>query len=194
MRAVLRGRRKRREPRVVATRSSRAWTSSPEPRPAAVFGITGVETPAQLSSSAGCPTAVAPAGRGQHRRGLRRSPRRADPAPIPQLIDRLLVVAEANGIPPPSCSTRPTWIPARAHRGAIPRAGYAVYPTSVKTQARESSRSADASDGASHGAWPARRGRENRACSMRVAAGPQAPHRRDQRAESAAARKPPSPP
>ncbi|MBA2627337.1 MAG: ribosome small subunit-dependent GTPase A [Gemmatimonadales bacterium] len=56
-----------------------------------------------------------------------------DPAPIPQLIDRLLVVSEANGIPAALVLNKVDLAPADDLAGRYRRAGYEVYPTSVKT-------------------------------------------------------------
>jgi ribosome biogenesis GTPase / thiamine phosphate phosphatase len=57
----------------------------------------------------------------------------ADPAPIPQLIDRLLVVAEANEIPAGVIVNKVDLDPGTAVRDRSRRAGYPVHPTSVKT-------------------------------------------------------------
>ena len=56
-----------------------------------------------------------------------------DPAPIPQLIDRLLVVAEANEIPAAVVINKVDLDPGTALGERLRRAGYAVYPTSVRT-------------------------------------------------------------
>jgi ribosome biogenesis GTPase len=57
----------------------------------------------------------------------------ADPAPIPQLIDRLLVVAEANEIPPAVVVNKIDLDPGTALRERISRAGYRIFPTSART-------------------------------------------------------------
>ena len=57
----------------------------------------------------------------------------ADPAPIPQLIDRLLVVAEANEIPASVVVNKVDLAGAEALTERCRRAGYTVYRTSVKT-------------------------------------------------------------
>jgi ribosome biogenesis GTPase len=57
----------------------------------------------------------------------------ADPAPIPQLIDRLLVVAEANEIPASVVVNKVDLAGAEALTDRCRRAGYTVYRTSVKT-------------------------------------------------------------
>ena len=56
-----------------------------------------------------------------------------DPAPIPQLIDRLLVVAEANEIPAAVVVNKVDLDPGTGLIERCRRAGYAVYPTSVRT-------------------------------------------------------------
>lgn len=56
----------------------------------------------------------------------------ADPAPIPQLIDRLLVVAEANSIPAAVVLNKVDIAPAHALAERFRRAGYVVFETSVK--------------------------------------------------------------
>ncbi len=56
-----------------------------------------------------------------------------DPAPIPQLIDRLLVVAEANGIAAAVVANKVDLDPGAALVGRCRRAGYPVHPTSVRT-------------------------------------------------------------
>ena len=57
----------------------------------------------------------------------------ADPAPLPQLIDRLLVVAEANEIPAGVIVNKVDLDPGTAIRERCGRAGYPVYPTSVRS-------------------------------------------------------------
>ena len=54
-----------------------------------------------------------------------------DPAPIPQLIDRLLVVAEANGIPASLILNKVDLDDGAALAGRYRSAGYVVYQTSV---------------------------------------------------------------
>lgn len=56
-----------------------------------------------------------------------------DPAPIPQLIDRLLVVAEANEISAAVVVNKIDLDPGTALIERCRRAGYAVYPTSIRT-------------------------------------------------------------
>jgi ribosome biogenesis GTPase / thiamine phosphate phosphatase len=57
----------------------------------------------------------------------------ADPAPIPQLIDRLLVVAEANEIPASIVVNKVDLAGAEALTERCRRAGYTVHRTSVRT-------------------------------------------------------------
>lgn len=56
-----------------------------------------------------------------------------DPAPVPQLIDRLLVVAEANGIPAAVVVNKVDLDPGLALAERCRRAGYAVHRTSART-------------------------------------------------------------
>ncbi len=55
-----------------------------------------------------------------------------DPDPVPQLIDRLLVVAEANQIPAAVILNKIDLDPGTALRDRLTRAGYEVIPVSVK--------------------------------------------------------------
>lgn len=55
------------------------------------------------------------------------------PAPIPQLIDRLLVVAEANSLPAALIMNKVDLDPGEALGARLRSAGYQVFPTSVKT-------------------------------------------------------------
>jgi ribosome biogenesis GTPase len=57
----------------------------------------------------------------------------ADPPPIPQLIDRLLVVAEANSIPAAVVVNKTDVDPGHDLIARCRSAGYTVYPTSVRT-------------------------------------------------------------
>lgn len=57
----------------------------------------------------------------------------ADPAPIPQLIDRLLVVAEANDIAAAVVANKVDLDPGADLIARCRRAGYPVHPTSVRT-------------------------------------------------------------
>jgi ribosome biogenesis GTPase len=56
-----------------------------------------------------------------------------DPAPIPQLIDRLLVVAEANSIPAAVVVNKVELDPGAELIQRCRTAGYPVFPTSAKT-------------------------------------------------------------
>jgi ribosome biogenesis GTPase / thiamine phosphate phosphatase len=56
-----------------------------------------------------------------------------DPAPIPQLIDRLLVVAEANEIPAAVVVNKVDLDPGEALVARCRKAGYAVHATSTKS-------------------------------------------------------------
>ena len=56
-----------------------------------------------------------------------------DPEPVPQLVDRLLVVAEANQLPAVVILNKVDLHPAPALRERFERAGYQVLGTSVKT-------------------------------------------------------------
>ena len=58
-----------------------------------------------------------------------------DPDPVPQLVDRLLVVAEANQIPAAVVLNKVDLDPGQALRERFLRAGYPVVSTSVKTGA-----------------------------------------------------------
>jgi ribosome biogenesis GTPase / thiamine phosphate phosphatase len=55
------------------------------------------------------------------------------PAPIPQLIDRLLVVAEANSIPAAVVVNKTDLDPGQALVERCRASGYAVYPTSARS-------------------------------------------------------------
>lgn len=57
----------------------------------------------------------------------------ADPAPLPQLIDRLLVVAEANDIPAGVVVNKVDLDPGAALLERFQRAGYPVFATSART-------------------------------------------------------------
>ena len=59
----------------------------------------------------------------------------ADPAPIPQLIDRLLVVAEANGIAASVVANKVDLDPGEELIARCRQAGYPVYATSVRSGA-----------------------------------------------------------
>ncbi len=56
-----------------------------------------------------------------------------DPAPVPQLIDRLLVLAEVNSLPAAVVVNKIDLDPGHALAARLRAAGYEVYRTSVKT-------------------------------------------------------------
>jgi ribosome biogenesis GTPase len=127
VRAVLRGRSKRNQPRVVVGDVVRL-----EPEPAGeLYGIECVEPRRSLL-----------ARRTPEGRGTRAVAANVDqvvvvaaarsPDPVPQLIDRLLVLAEANRIPPSVVINKIDLDPAPALAERMRRAGYSVYRTSVK--------------------------------------------------------------
>lgn len=58
-----------------------------------------------------------------------------DPAPLPQLIDRLLVVAEANSIPAAVIINKIDLDPGTSIAGRLSATGYAIHRTSVKSGA-----------------------------------------------------------
>jgi ribosome biogenesis GTPase / thiamine phosphate phosphatase len=58
-----------------------------------------------------------------------------DPEPIPQLLDRLLVLAEANDIPAAVIVNKVDLDPGAAIRQRMEKAGYRVYPVSASTGA-----------------------------------------------------------
>jgi ribosome biogenesis GTPase / thiamine phosphate phosphatase len=128
VRAVLRGKVKRDSPRVVV--GDRVHLE-PEPN-GELYGVTNIEPRVTLLERR------VPEGRGTRPVAANIDEvfvvtSTTDPAPIPQLIDRLLVVAEANSI---HASVVINKVELDAGRDLIQRcqaAGYAVYPTSAKT-------------------------------------------------------------
>ena len=128
VRAVLRGKAKRDSPRVVVGDRVKL-----EPEPTGnLYGVTSVEPRSTLLERR------VPEGRGTRPVAANIDEvfvvtATVDPSPIPQLIDRLLVVAEANSI---HASVVVNKIELEAGHDLIERcrdAGYAVYPTSAKT-------------------------------------------------------------
>jgi ribosome biogenesis GTPase / thiamine phosphate phosphatase len=128
IRAVLRGKAKRDTPRVVV--GDRVHV---EPEPTGEYhGIVSVEPRTTLLERR------VPEGRGTRPVAANIDEvfvvtATVDPAPIPQLIDRLLVVAEANSIPAAVVVNK---IELDSGHDLIQRcraAGYTVYPTSAKT-------------------------------------------------------------
>jgi ribosome biogenesis GTPase / thiamine phosphate phosphatase len=128
VRAVLRGKAKRDTPRVVVGDRIRL-----EPEPTGeVYGVVSVEPRASLLERR------VPEGRGTRPVAANIDEvlvvtATADPAPIPQLIDRLLVVAEANSIPAAVVINKTDVDPGHALIARCRAAGYTVYPTSVRT-------------------------------------------------------------
>jgi ribosome biogenesis GTPase / thiamine phosphate phosphatase len=128
VRAVLTGRAKRGLPRVVVGDRVRL-----EPDPGgALNGIVGVEARTTLLERR------TPEGRGTRPVAANIDQvfvvtAAADPPPIPQLIDRLLVVAEANEIPAAVVVNKVDLGPAAALAERCRRAGYTVHCTSTRT-------------------------------------------------------------
>jgi ribosome biogenesis GTPase len=128
VRAVLTGRAKRGLPRVVVGDRVRL-----EPDPGgALNAIVGLETRTTLLERR------IPEGRGSRPVAANIDQvfvvtAAADPPPIPQLIDRLLVVAEANEIPASVVVNKVDLASAEALAERCGRAGYTVHRTSVRT-------------------------------------------------------------
>jgi ribosome biogenesis GTPase / thiamine phosphate phosphatase len=128
VRAVLRGKSKRNSSRVVVGDRVKL-----EPEPTGeVYGVVGVEPRTSLLERR------VPEGRGTRPVAANIDEvlvvtSAADPAPIPQLIDRLLVVAEANSIPAAVVVNKTDLDAGQALVDRCRSAGYVVYPTSVKS-------------------------------------------------------------
>ena len=128
VRAILRGKAKLDTPRVVV--GDRVQL---EPEPTGeVYGIVGVEPRASLLERR------VPEGRGTRPVAANIDQvlvvtSTVDPAPIPQLIDRLLVVAEANSIPAAVIVNKVELEPGRELIERCQDAGYTVFPTSART-------------------------------------------------------------
>ena len=128
LRAVLRGKAKRDTPRVVV--GDRVQL---EPEPVGEYhGIVGVEPRTTLLERR------VPEGRGTRPVVANIDEvfvvtSTVDPAPIPQLIDRLLVVAEANSIPAAVVVNKVELDPGHDLIRRCRAAGYTVYPTSART-------------------------------------------------------------
>jgi ribosome biogenesis GTPase len=128
VRAVLRGKNKRGSPRVVV--GDRVQL---EPEPTGeLYGIASVEPRTTLLERR------VPEGRGSRPVAANIDEvlvvtSAADPAPIPQLIDRLLVVAEANSIPAAVVVNKIDLDPGPALIERCRASGYVVYPTSTRT-------------------------------------------------------------
>jgi ribosome biogenesis GTPase len=128
IRAVLTGKAKRDTPRVVVGDRVRL---EPDPE-ARLHSIVGVEPRKALLERR------VPEGRGTRPVAANVDQvfvvtATVDPAPIPQLIDRLLVVAEANEIPAAVVVNKIDLDPGLALIARCRRAGYAVYPASART-------------------------------------------------------------
>jgi ribosome biogenesis GTPase len=128
VRAVLRGKAKRDTVRVVVGDRIRL-----EPEPTGeVYGVVSVEPRTSLLERR------VPEGRGSRPVAANIDEvlvvtATADPAPIPQLIDRLLVVAEANSIPAAVVINKTDIEPGHDLIARCRSAGYTVYSTSVRT-------------------------------------------------------------
>ncbi|HYF39975.1 MAG TPA: ribosome small subunit-dependent GTPase A, partial [Gemmatimonadales bacterium] len=128
VRAVLRGKAKRDTPRVVV--GDRVQL---EPERAGEYhGIVGVEPRSTLLERR------VPEGRGTRPVAANIDEvfvvtATVDPDPIPQLIDRLLVVAEANSIPAAVVVNKIELDPGLELIQRCRAAGYVIYPTSAKT-------------------------------------------------------------
>lgn len=128
LRAVLRGKSKRDTPRVVV---GDLVDLEPETG-GSLYGITGVAPRRTLLERR------VPEGRGARPVAANIDEvfvvaATRDPAPIPQLIDRLLVVAEANSIPAALVLNKTDLDPGDALAAQYRAAGYVVYRTSVKS-------------------------------------------------------------
>jgi ribosome biogenesis GTPase len=129
VRAVLRGRLKRDQPKVVVGDLVRL-----EPEPGGdLYGVQGVEPRRSLLARR------VPEGRGS--RPVAANVDRVmvvtaarNPDPIPQLIDRLLVLAEANSLPAAVVINKIDLDAATPLGERMRAAGYAVYRTSTKSQ------------------------------------------------------------
>ena len=128
VRAVLRGKVKRDTPRVVVGDRVRL-----EPEPTGdLYGVMSVEPRTTLLERR------VPEGRGTRPVAANIDEvfvvtATVDPAPIPQLIDRLLVVAEANSIQAAVVVNKVELDPGYELIERCRAAGYLVYPTSAKT-------------------------------------------------------------
>ena len=128
VRAVLRGKAKRDSPRVVV--GDRVML---EPEPTGeLYGVVSVQPRTTLLERR------VPEGRGSRPVAANIDEvfvvtATVDPAPIPQLIDRLLVVAEANSIQAAVVVNKIELDPGHDLIERCRAAGYVVYPTSAKT-------------------------------------------------------------
>lgn len=129
VKAVLRGKTKRDSPRVVV---GDRVELEPEPT-GEYYGVMGVEPRTTLLERR------VPEGRGTRPVAANIDEvfvvtATVDPAPIPQLIDRLLVVAEANSIPAAVVVNKVDLDPGCDLIERCRDSGYVVYPTSARTQ------------------------------------------------------------
>jgi ribosome biogenesis GTPase len=127
VRAILRGKVKRDTPQVVVGDRVRL---EPEAQ-GGMYGIAGVEERRSLLARR------VPEGRGQRPVAANVDQvlvvtATRDPAPLPQLLDRLLVVAEANEIPAAVILNKVDLDPGDVLAERFRRVGYPVYRTSVK--------------------------------------------------------------
>jgi ribosome biogenesis GTPase / thiamine phosphate phosphatase len=128
VRAVLRGKAKRDAPRLVVGDRIRL---EPEPN-GELYGVVSVEPRTSLLERR------VPEGRGTRPVAANIDEvfvvtASTHPAPIPQLIDRLLVVAEANSIPAAVVVNKTDLDPGLALVERCRASGYTVYPTSVSS-------------------------------------------------------------
>jgi len=128
IRAILRGKAKRETPRVVVGDRVRLEPDAE----GEVFGILGVEPRTTILERR------VPEGRGTRPVAANIDEvfvvtATVDPAPIPQLIDRLLVVAEANSIPAAVVVNKVELDPGTELIERCRAAGYTVFATSAKT-------------------------------------------------------------
>jgi ribosome biogenesis GTPase len=128
VRAVLRGKMKRGTPKVVVGDRVRLDTAGEH----GMLGIAAVEERTSLLARR------VPEGRGARPVAANVDQvlvvvATRDPDPLPQLVDRLLVVAEANGIPGVVVLTKVDLDRGEALTARFERAGYAVCLTSAKT-------------------------------------------------------------
>jgi ribosome biogenesis GTPase / thiamine phosphate phosphatase len=129
VRAVLRGKAKRDSPRVVVGDRVR-MEAGPTGE---LLAVVGVETRTTLLERR------VPEGRGTRPVAANIEQvfvvaSSTHPAPIPQLIDRLLVVAEANSIPASVVVNKIDLDPGDALIERCRKPGYTVYPTSARTE------------------------------------------------------------
>lgn len=130
VRAILRGKLKRDTPRVVV---GDHVLLEAEPQ-GGMYGIAGVEERRSLLARR------VPEGRGQRPVAANIDQvlvvtATLDPAPLPQLIDRLLVVAESNDIPAGVVLNKVDLDPGDELARRFRQAGYPVYATSARTGA-----------------------------------------------------------